>query len=267
MATTVSQCAVGKRQLPWEGFLVVIMLVALVVLFVVVLWLPIQKPDVSLLAEEGKKTVTLEQISTYYDRMLAHRNNVLSLIITAFGAWVGARAAYFFGKENLRMATDKMLAMHQPSARERLSKISIGQMPPLALERGWQVTRETKVSEVKDHLYKHPEYWFVPVVTKDWSLDTVIKEESVYRYLLENPLEHDATINDVLAYVDSLKPEAVKEFKGIHVVVRMDTTAGDANDMMEGKNVDLAIVVSDNKPTHFITSAEVRKLLLQEEAA
>ena len=37
MATTVSQCAVSKRQLPWEGILVVIMLLALVVPFCVVL--------------------------------------------------------------------------------------------------------------------------------------------------------------------------------------------------------------------------------------
>ena len=46
---------------------------------------------------------------------LAYRKDVLSIIITAFGAWVGAGAAYFFGRENLRVAMDGLLAMRDES--------------------------------------------------------------------------------------------------------------------------------------------------------
>jgi glycopeptide antibiotics resistance protein len=58
------------------------------------------------------------------------RKDVLAIIITAFGAWVGAGAAYFFGRENLRVAADSLLAMRGLSGKELLRRTSIKQIPP-----------------------------------------------------------------------------------------------------------------------------------------
>jgi len=247
------------------------MLVALLILLWVLLSQDIPKPDVSLLTDDGKKLITLANITDYNDRMLAHRKDILSIIITAFGAWVGAGAAYFFGRENLRVAADSLLAMRDLSPKERLRRTSIKQIPPTPID--WTVKRTTKLSEVKDALTQKPERWFVPVTKDDGTLETVINEEAVWRYLIDKlppanatPADiqkyADATVEDLLKYID--ETETLKRFKNIHAVVAMETNVGAANDLMDSRHVFLAIVSSEGKPTHFFTTSEVRKLLLQE---
>ena len=71
----------------------------------------------------------------------------------------------------------------------------------------------------------------------------------------------DYIVGDLLKYID--KVEALKRFNQVHVAVPMETNVGTANDLMDSKNVFLAVVTSQGKPTHFFTTAEVRKLLLQ----
>ena len=43
--------------------------------------------------------------ATQVTQILDFRKNILAIIITAFGAWIGAGAAYFFGRENQREAS------------------------------------------------------------------------------------------------------------------------------------------------------------------
>jgi hypothetical protein len=172
MAETNSQTSDSQKRYPWEFWLVVVMLVALLILLWVLLLQQIPKPDVSLLTDDGKKTITLAAITDYNEKMLAHRKDMLSIIITAFGAWVGAGAAYFFGRENLRVAADSLLAMRDLSPRDRLRRTSIKQIPPTPID--WTVKKSTKLSEVKDALTQKPERWFVPVVKDDGTLETVI---------------------------------------------------------------------------------------------
>jgi hypothetical protein len=224
------------------------------------LWQDIPKPDVSLLTDEGKKEVTLAGITDYNDRMLGQKKDILSIILTAFGAWVGAGAAYFFGRENLRVAADSLLAMRDQSPRERLSKTSVKQIPPTPID--WKVTKATTVDDVRNALAERPERWFVPVVKDDGALETVINEEAVWRYLIDGNPPAGATVDDLLRYIEST--EALKRFNQIHVVVSLETTVGAANDLMDSRHVFLAIVVAEGKPTHFFTTSEVRKLLLQE---
>lgn len=45
--------------------------------------------------------------------LLNYRQSILATIIMAFGAWIGAGVSFFFGRENLREATPKMLQMHE----------------------------------------------------------------------------------------------------------------------------------------------------------
>ena len=89
-----------------EFLLVVVMLIALVLLVVGVLWIPVDPPD-------------CDTTTTFMD-VLNYRKSILAVIVTAFGAWVGAGAAYFFGRENLREASASLLAMREPSAKDRL---------------------------------------------------------------------------------------------------------------------------------------------------
>jgi hypothetical protein len=187
------------------------------------------------------------------------RKDVLSLIITAFGAWVGAGAAYFFGRENLRVAADSLLAMRGQSAKERLSQTSIKQIPPTPID--WTVDTATPIAAVQAELFARPERWFVPVIKADGTLETVINEEAVWRYLIAGNPPAAATVADLITYIAG--DPALARFNQIHVIVAMETTVGAANDLMDTRHVFLAIVALNGKPTHFFTTSEVRKLLLQ----
>lgn len=244
-----SQTVERKGKYALEFWLVVIMLGVLTILVISVLFWPISIPT--------EPTPPTRKETTFKD-ILDYRSNLLSIIITAFGAWVGAGAAYFFGRENLRVAADSLLAMRETSPMERLRRTSIKQLPPTPID--WAVKRDTLLTEVKDKLIKEPIRWFVPIVKADGSLDTVINEEAVWRFLVDKPSPSEA-VKDLLVYIDA-KPD-LKRFKDIHVVVTMETTVGAANDLMDSRHVFLTIVESEGKPTYFFTTSEVRKLLLQ----
>lgn len=195
--------------------------------------------------------------------ILTWRKDVLAIIITAFGAWVGAGAAYFFGRENLRVAADSLLAMRDLSGKERLRRTSIKQIPPTPID--WTVKRTDTVAAVEAELMNKPERWFVPVVKEDGTLDTVINQEAIWRFLLtptSPPASTTATVGDLITSIEATA--ALKRFVDIQAVVSMETNVGTANDLMDSRHVFLAIVTSDGKPTHFFTTSEVRKLLLKE---
>jgi len=150
--------------------------------------------------------------------------------------------------------------MREESPKERLRRTSIKQIPPSAID--WTVQRTTPVSEVKDKLIKEPQKWFIPIVKSDGSLETVLNEEAVWRFLLDKSLPATATVKDLLDYVDAT-PE-LKRFSQVHVTVPLETTTvGTATELMDSKQVFLVIVESSGKPTHFFTTSEVRKLLLE----
>lgn len=244
----------SQQRFALEFWLVVIMLGVLSLLVITVLFWRIDAT--------GSDGIPLKEV-------LQYRTNVLSVIITAFGAWVGAGAAYFFGRENLRVAADSLLAMRDLSPKDRLRRTSIKQIPPTPLD--WMVKKTTPVGEVRDKLEGDPARWFIPILRDDGSLETVINEEAVWRFLLANP-EQPAkpdepaagkTVEDLLAFLDTHKE--LGRFRQIHVSVAIGTTVGAANDLMDSKHVFLAIVETDGKPTHFFTTSEVRKLLLQDE--
>lgn len=260
----------SKQRFALEFWLVVIMLGVLSLLVLAVLFRPIYAT--------GSDGVPLKDA-------LQYRTNILSVIITAFGAWVGAGAAYFFGRENLRVAADSLLAMRDLSPRERLRRTSIKQIPPTPLD--WTVKKTTLVKEVRDKLLGDPGRWFIPIVRDDGSLETVINEEAVWRFLLANPDQPsnpptppaeppaqppagppskpapDKTVEEILAFLDAHKE--LGRFRQIHISVAIGTTVGAANDLMDSRHVFLAIVETDGKPTHFFTTSEVRTLLLQSE--
>jgi len=242
-----------QQRSAFEFWLVIAMLTALCLLVAAVLFWPIApfSPQPS-----GKEAS--------FKEVLEYRTNILSIILTAFGAWVGAGAAYFFGRENLRIASDSLLSMREVSPRERLKRTSIKQIPPTPLD--WTVQETTLVSDVKDKLINEPARWFIPIVKADSSLLDVINEEAVWRFQLDtsrtptSPPTQD-TIKDLLTYIE--QQPGLTRFRQIHVAIPMETTVGAANDLMDSKQVFLAIVESGGKPTHFFTTSEVRKILLQ----
>lgn len=236
-----------------EFLLVVVMLLVLLVLVVLVLWAPI--PGMS---TDSDATMALD-----------YRKSILSVIITAFGAWVGAGAAYYFGRENLREASRSLLAMREPSPEERLRRTPIREVPPRAID--WTVkttdTLETVVKKLKDE----PVRWFIPITEND-TFKTIISEEAIWRFISDNvetgTKYDDLKKEEISKVLESLDKPDNKELKerseGISVSASLDDSAAQINELMGKKNVKLAIITDDKgKPAHFITTADVRKVLLR----
>jgi hypothetical protein len=235
-----------------EFVLIWTMLLVLLALVIVILFVPADY--------RGATGVTFDAVAEY-------RKTILSIVITTFGAWVGAGAAYFFGKENLRTATNSMLAMREQSPQERLRRTPIRAIPPKPLD--WVVKNSDTIAIIVEKLHTEPQRWFIPVVKNDESLDTLLHEQAVWRFI--DKLSSQGTqysdilkksISDVLDYVKNA-PGLEKDVN-ISVTVSMDQSTGEAYDLMQSKKVFLAIVLDEkSKPKYYIDTADVRTLLLR----
>jgi hypothetical protein len=235
-----------------EFLLVVIMLLVLTALVYGVLWTPVNV---------GKGEIDASDIIEY-------KKTILTIIITAFGAWVGAGAAYYFGRENLRQASESLLAMREPSPRERLRKITVREIGPTPLK--WTIKDSELIDAAVKKMKEDSDFWFVPIVKNDGSLETVVHEEAFWRYIHDrfesgsdkygDTVKHKIT--DLLTYIRKIP--GLARLDKIHVIANLDQSAGEVNEMMKDKGGFLAIIVdSDNKPTHYITTGDIRKVLMQ----
>ena len=212
--------------------------------------------------------VGLDALKDLAKDCLEYRKTLLSIILTAFGAWVGAGAAYYFGRENMAEASRSLLAMREPSPQERLRRTSIRLIPPRPLD--WQVKSSEDLKTVVDKLRTETGKWFIPIVKDDGTLEDVIHEDTVWRMVDAESAGGipyadimNKKVSDVLDFV---KKQKLERLMGIYVPVNLDKSAGDAYDLMKTKNVYLAIIVDETgKPTHFIDTGDVRRLLLHAE--
>jgi hypothetical protein len=257
MPTTSSAAGYAPRWQALEFSLVVVMLGILTVLVLFVLCVPIDG-DVDG-AMQGKEL--LEHRKT----VLEYRKYVLSVLITAFGAWVGAGAAYFFGRENLREAANSMLRMRGGTPQELLRQLRVQDVPPKALD--LVVHETTPVRDVFSRFRADAKLWFVTVVKEDRTLSTVVHREGVSRYVLDDPAQSknvidSHTLSQLIAFLNA--GEALKKsYLDIYVKVKRDTTLAEAHELMQKKEVFIAIVAdADNIPVGYIDTGDVRKMLL-----
>jgi len=277
----------GRRFGGAEFWLVVIMLLILSALVLAVLYSPPIVVEVE--SQDGQATIQLDDREMAND-VFEYRRTILAVIITAFGAWVGAGAAYFFGRENMREATRTMLQMREPSAKDRLLKTPVRDIPPLPLD--WKPDTEAKLSVIFEKLKACPEYWFIPVFKEeDGQLKTVLEEEAFWRYLYDvceigqaankrktadakrlnpQPLQDvmdellGRNLGELVSYAERT-PDIKSEFHDIYVPCNMEQSAADVYRKMQLGHRDLRLAIvfdDDSNPTHFFTTTEVRRLLL-----
>jgi hypothetical protein len=244
-----------------EFWLVVIMLGILTLLILFVLRVPINlngsiKPPNQAAAQVDAKAI------------LDFRRTILTIILTAFGAWVGAGAAYYFGRENLRESASSLLKMRDLSGRELLRQTPISQIPPRKIE--WTVKTSEELGKVMAKLKDDPDLWFLVVVRGDDTLETVIHEEAIWRFV-EAEVSDGRTyadigqkqIADVLTFIKKDK-KLVDRVGKIYVPVTPENTTELASVRMENKKVSLAVICDENgKPTQYITTGDLRLLLVR----
>jgi hypothetical protein len=249
----------GNRTLEFD--LVVYMLITLTALVLIILIVPIE-------ISAGTGTDSLTQI-------LKYRQDLLTVIVTAFSAWIGAGAAYFFGRENMREATKSMLEMRQLPPREKLRQISLKELPPRPIT--WKVTTSDPVLTIYEKLKKDISWWFIVITRDDETLETVIEEEAVWRYIdslaaqgkkpeeVLKEKDQDTYVITVAKLLDFIETDTKlkKKVRDIYLKATNDNTLGAVNDQMMEKGLFLAIITNESdKPVSYVSSDDIRKAFL-----
>ena len=195
----------------------------------------------------------------------------MAIIITAFGAWIGAGAAYFFGRENQREASKNLLEMGRLSLTDSLAHITVKEITPKPID--WTVKKSDELKKVWDKLKAEVERWFVPIVDETGVLATVIHEEAVWRFMIdqsEKGIKEEDTlkqpVSKLLDYIDETKKNTpgFEALRDKYVSVTPDENARDANQMLQKKEAYLAIVIDEKgKPISYITTGDLRRVLLK----
>jgi len=244
-----------------EFWLVVVLVIALGLLIVWVTRVPV-------LASGNANFTAADEIE--------YRKHSMSLILTAFGAWIAAGAAYFFGRESQKGQQVGMLKSQQATPKSRLHGVHLSIFH--LWELSWRVSENTEVKKVIDTLTEKPRYWFVPVLSSKGELITVLYHKAFYNFLDHHydgkndvwKMPYDQilkrTVKDVIDFVND--EEAVPAYRrvkliDIYVSIKMDMTVGEASEKMNQQDKRLAVVFDDsNKPTHFIDTNDIRRFLL-----
>lgn len=265
----------GKQSWNYEFLLVVTMLGILLVLVICILWCGPPLPHVPKKLPDGATAEQVlkyqEELNSYLDRLTSqqdsdqkYRKDILAIIVTAFGAWVGAGAAYFFGRENLRESNSLMLRMHEGSPKDRLDQAKVSDLPLKALD---IVVKATDLlGPVLTKLKGNNKFFFVTLISDQGKLVDVIHKEGIWRFVVDHADQlAAATIQSVLDYLNA-DQVLKRDFLGVYAPVKLDTTIGAAHDLMtkKDKEVFVAIVLnSEDRPMQFFDTGDVRKFLLK----
>ncbi|UCC79273.1 MAG: CBS domain-containing protein [Candidatus Zixiibacteriota bacterium] len=198
---------------------------------------------------------------------------VLTALLAAFGAWIGAGAAYFFGKENLRessRSTEQVLKIQQQASRGRLESAVIEDINPAPINPHFKFTTKNEVSDVIKKLEENVDYWFVPVIEAE-KLKDIIHSEAFWRYYKSVQYEEKETkeekneIEDVIKFIETAEEVKQKKDKlrGFFLQVAMDDSVKTISNMMEREGVSVGVVCDKNgMPTHCFSRRDIRSFLL-----
>lgn len=243
-----------------EFWIVISMLGILAVLVFFILRAP-----TPIVGGEGEAALTGKDILTY-------RSDLLSTLLTAFGAWVAAGAAYFFGSKSMESTAD---AYKSGIGAERLKDVWLKDLTLDELK--WEYTMNDPLSKVVGALEKEARLWWVPVLDEHGKLRTVLHEEAFYRFFKECTTE-GKQIGGIAVPLDPEEFDQLKlkqlvewveqhrEWRGviwdIATTTKLNRSVASLNDEMVNNERHVAIVLNDKgEPVHALTDGAIKKAL------
>jgi hypothetical protein len=154
------RAADDQRSARGQLYLVYFMLLILFLLAVALIAIPFLYAYVS-----GKDAA---QVFTNNSAVIEYCKWAFAVLLGAFGAWIGAGAAYFFGKENLTessRSTEEALRIQLASLRPQVHRIK--DLPLTPLNRNFEFLESAMRKDVLPKLDENPGYWWVPVMEGD----------------------------------------------------------------------------------------------------
>jgi len=196
------------------------------------------------------------------DKLLEFGKWSLSVLLGAFGAWIGAGAAYFFGRENLAessRSTEAALkiqqeALRRPQGREKIRELSLTSMNTDFMFKP-DKTRQDVVTELE----KHSDYWWVPVLDKDGKRTL---EDVIHARVFWNPaIAAKHPISDILKDITS---GVIKDSAKLHgensffIKAALDDRISDVSERMDTAGAVVGIIVDDKgRPTACFTRQDI----------
>jgi hypothetical protein len=235
---------------PWSYRLVIFMLAILGVLVLLLLIIPVVS--------------TNKELVDYYKYSLG-------VLVGAFGAWIGAGAAYFFGKENLQessKSTENALRIQQEYFRRSGQFEQIKDMPLTAMNPQFFFHYEDQKETVREKLAKFKGYWFVPVVEKNvGTLQDIIHAQVFWDRDFAKDAQNlkvkgSPTLKEMVLLMD--QDIAYKNFHGelFFVKVSLNDKICDVYNLMNKKDAEVVVVVDEKgKPSHCLSKSDLRTLL------
>lgn len=201
------------------------------------------------------------------DKLLDYWKTALSVLLGAFGAWIGAGAAYFFGKENLAessRSTEAALKLQQEVIRGPSRPGQIKDLALTAINKDFVFRSDAKKSDVAMGLDAHPDYWWVPVLDKDGNgtLADVIHA----RVLLDGRFDPEEKLSDIASKLDS-DPAFKDDMMKLHgpkffLTTLLDDKVADVSNRMGSTGAVVGVVVDDaKKPTYCFAKQNLLNVL------
>jgi hypothetical protein len=200
------------------------------------------------------------------------RKDLLAIILGAFGAWIGAGAAYFFGRENMDSATESMLKMRM-TPQDILANTSLRCLKYRSIPQTFKA--DTKISAVVEWLKEDPDRFFALILSDTGQVDKALHIEAISRYLIREgnaDTDIEKPLSEVVKHIEE-KLNAVKGTDAAQsweslinaaVVLEDWRSASMANNLMEKEKRRITIVIDEKrKPVGYITSGTIRRLMLQ----
>lgn len=189
-----------------------------------------------------------------------------SILIGAFGAWIGAGAAHFFGRENLKessRSTEEALKIQNQgqAVHSRRGPEKIGDLSLTAINSDFVFSPGSKKEQVVDKLKAHPSYWFLPELRENGSLQDVLHS----RLLWAADFQPTDTLDQIVTRIDS--DDAFQDLRSFHgaaffAPVKPDQMISEVSNQMDQKKIEVGIVVDPGgRPTHCFTQTELKTYL------
>lgn len=229
------------------------------------------------------------------DEIIEFKDEMISILLTAFGAWIGAGAAYFFGRENLREAVSGIKTA-KASVDSILRGTKVSDLPLRASKYRFRLTE--KLEKAADYIRDNRDVWFFVLIDEEDKYVASIHEEEIWRmrtglsdYFTGAHVDWDAVKGGPIwkalkaiatpagkkLKVDEMKEEnsnqpagkpkktdldLIKEKLEIAEVFKLEDTIQSADARLSKKSKKVGIVVdNDRKPTGYFTTGDIRRAL------
>jgi hypothetical protein len=233
--------------------LVVIMLAILGVIVVLLIFMPLLV--IKVLKDSEKLTEHSQTLTEYFKW-------ALSVLVGAFGAWIGAGAAYFFGKENLKessRSTESAMRIQQEFLRRPPLLERIKDMTLTAMNLNFFFDFEKKKSDVMAKLVDFKGYWFVPV----GEIKTGILQDIIHAQAFWNPAyADDLTLKQIVSEMDKDVKYKTLHGDSFYVKVSPNDRISDVYNLICQKDAEVVIVVDEKgKASHCLSKTDLRTVL------